>query len=471
MRYRGVLQEYAALWDALLRVADVVAVIVSGWMAGLIYLGGMPELPGYKLGLVLAVLLCLVLFPLFGMYRAWRGSSLGEEIRTITVAWGATLLTLTFIAFVTKTGPDFSRGWFLIWLAVGWVSLVISHIVLRLALRKLRSLGFNQRRIVIVGSQTKAEELALRLANAPWTGLVVAGRFEPAPEGAETAPASEAEPANDFADLVALVGTAPVDQVWIAVPLRDEATIHRVQHALRHSTVDIRYVPDVSSFQLLNNSVAEVAGFPVISLSSSGMDELDRLVKRTEDIVLATLILLLIGPLMLLIACGVKLSSPGPLLFRQRRMGMGGEEITVIKFRSMVVHSESPGAVTQARKGDPRITSFGAFLRRTSLDELPQFFNVLSGKMAIVGPRPHAVEHNEQYKLLVDRYMARHKIKPGITGWAQVNGFRGETDTLEKMQKRIDFDLHYIENWSLWFDLRIIRMTIGEVIRPRTVSI
>ncbi len=152
-------------------------------------------------------------------------------------------------------------------------------------------------------------------------------------------------------------------------------------------------------------------------------------------------------------------------------MGMGGEEITVIKFRSMVVHSESPGAVTQARKGDPRITSFGAFLRRTSLDELPQFFNVLSGKMAIVGPRPHAVEHNEQYKLLVDRYMARHKIKPGITGWAQVNGFRGETDTLEKMQKRIDFDLHYIENWSLWFDLRIIGMTIGEVIRPRTVSI
>ena len=460
MRYRGVLQEYAVFWDTLLRMADVVAVFISGWTAGLIYLGGMPELPGYKLSMVLAVLLCLVLFPLFGMYRAWRGSSLGEEIRTITLAWMATLVTLTFFAFVTKTGPDFSRGWFLIWLVVGWVFLVISRIVLRLALQKLRSRGFNQRRVAIVGSQAKAEELAMRLTNAPWAGLVVAGKFESTAKGAETAPPSPVERDNDFADLVAFVGTGSVDQVWIAVPLRDEATIHRVQHALRHSPVDIRYLPDVSGFQLLNNSIAEVAGLPVISLSSSGMDEIDRLVKRTEDVVLATLILLLISPLMVLIAFGVIRSSPGPVLFRQRRLGMGGEEITVLKFRSMVVHSEAPGSVTQALKGDRRITPFGVFLRRTSLDELPQFFNVLSGKMSIVGPRPHALAHNEQYKLLVDRYMARHKIKPGITGWAQVNGFRGETDTLEKMQKRVQYDLYYIENWSLWLDIKIILLTI-----------
>lgn len=470
MRYRGVLQEYAVLWDVLLRMTDVLAIAISGWAAGLIYLGGVPELPGYKLGMILAVLLCLVLFPMLGMYRAWRGSSLGEEIRTITLAWAATLITLTFFAFVTKTGPDFSRGWFLIWLVVGWASLVISRIALRSTLRELRRRGFNQRRVVIVGSPAKVDALAARLSAAPWAGLVVAGQFEPTPNKAEAAPPSLVDRDNDFADLVSFVSAGSVDQVWIAVPLRDEATIHRVQHALRHSTVDIRYLPDVSAFQLLNNSVAEIAGFPVISLSSSGMNEIDRLVKRIEDVVLAALILLFIGPLMLLIAFGVKLSSPGPVLFRQRRLGLGGEEITVLKFRSMVVHSESPGAVTQARKGDPRITPFGAFLRRTSLDELPQFFNVMGGKMSIVGPRPHAVEHNEQYKVLVDRYMARHKIKPGITGWAQVNGFRGETDTLAKMQRRVDFDLHYIENWSLWFDLKIIGMTIREVIWPHTVS-
>ena len=450
------MKEYAAFWDVLLRMADVSAVVVSGWAAGLIYLGGMPQLPGYKLGMVLAVLLCLVLFPLFGMYRAWRGSSLGEEVRTITLAWASTLVTLTLFAFVTKTGPEFSRGWFLIWLVVGWVSLIISRIVLRSALRELRRRGFNQRRVAIVGSQAKAEELATRLAETPWAGLVVTGRFDPARGRTD----------DDFADLVAFVGSGSVDQVWIAVPLRDEETIHRVQHALRLSTVDVRYLPDVSGFQLLNNSVTDVAGFPVISLSSSGMDDIDRLVKRVEDLMLATLILLLISPLMLLIALGVKLSSPGPVLFRQRRLGMGGEEITVLKFRSMVVHAESPGCVTQAHKGDPRITPFGAFLRRTSLDELPQFLNVLSGQMSIVGPRPHAVEHSEQYKTLIDRFMARHKIKPGITGWAQVNGFRGETDTLDKMQKRVQHDLHYIEHWSLWLDLRIIALTLFQGFSP-----
>lgn len=460
MRYRGVLQEYAIFWDALLRMADVFAVVVSGWAAGLIYLGGMPQLAEYKLGMVLAVLLCLVTFPLFGMYRAWRGSSIGEEIRTITLAWAAALVTLTFFAFVTKTGPDFSRGWFLIWLVVGWISLVVSRITLRLALRELRRRGFNQRRVAIVASQAKGAELASRLGDTPWAGLVVAGRFEPTPEASGSARLPPGNGENGYADLVTCVGTDSVDQVWIAVPLRDEATIHRVQYALRHSTVDVCYLPDVSGFQLLNNSIADVAGFPIISLTSSGMNEVDRLAKRIEDGILATLILLLISPLMLLIALGVKLSSPGPVLFRQRRLGMGGEEITVLKFRSMVVHTESPGCVTQALKSDRRITPFGGFLRRTSLDELPQLFNVLSGKMSLVGPRPHAVEHNEQYKFLIDHYMSRHKIKPGITGWAQVNGYRGETDTVEKMRRRVEHDLFYIENWSIWLDMKIIFLTM-----------
>lgn len=445
MRYRGVLTEYATLWEAMLRISDAIIVVLSGWLASEIYLG---EMPLYRTGMVLAVLLCLIMFPAFGMYKVWRGRSITEEIWALTLAWSATLVTLTLFAFLTKTGPEFSRGWFLIWLGVGWVMLALSRTVLRSVLRSLRRQGFNQRRVVIVAEREKADELAAVLADAPWTGLVVSGTFAPVPAASN----------DDLADMVRLVDEG-VEQVWIAVPLREEATIHRVQYALRHSTADVRYVPDISSFQLLNHSIAEVAGIPMISLSSSGMDGVDRMIKAAEDYILASLILLLVSPLMILIATGVKLSSPGPVLFRQQRLGIGGEEITVLKFRSMVVHAEAPGSLTQARKGDARITSFGAFLRQSSLDELPQFLNVLRGEMSIVGPRPHPLELNEQYKTLVDRYMARHKIKPGITGWAQINGYRGETDTLLKMQKRIEYDLHYIENWSLWLDLKIIALT------------
>ena len=464
MRYRGVLKEYATLWETLLRASDASVVVLSGWLASVIYLGGMPQLAGYRIGMVLAVLLCLIMFPTFGMYKVWRGRSIVDELWTITLAWPATLVVLTLFAFLTKTGPEFSRGWFLIWLGIGWVLLALSRAILRSILRTLRRRGFNQRRVAIVAKQEKADELSASLADAPWTGLVVTGILSPEPSATDSqmpasVPAGPPHEKDDLADLVRLVHDG-VEQVWIAVPLRDEATIHRVQYALRHSTVDVRYVPDISSFQLLNHAIVEVAGIPMISLSSSGMDGMDRMVKAVEDFFLASLILLLVSPIMIMIAAGVKLSSPGPVLFRQRRLGMGGEEITVLKFRSMVMHVEAPGSITQAHKGDARITSFGAFLRHTSLDELPQFLNVLKGEMSIVGPRPHALEHNEQYKTLVEGYMARHKIKPGITGWAQINGYRGETDTLLKMQKRIEYDLHYIENWSLWLDLKIIALTI-----------
>ncbi|MBF0238873.1 MAG: exopolysaccharide biosynthesis polyprenyl glycosylphosphotransferase [SAR324 cluster bacterium] len=197
-----------------------------------------------------------------------------------------------------------------------------------------------------------------------------------------------------------------------------------------------------------------------MNLSSTPIAGVNRIVKGFEDRIFAFLILLLISPLMLAVAIGVKLSSPGPVFFKQKRHGWNGKEVEIWKFRSMIVHKEEPGQITQATKNDNRITPFGAFIRRTSLDELPQFINVLQGTMSIVGPRPHAVEHNEAYKDIVDGYMLRHKVKPGITGWAQVNGWRGETDTIDKMKRRVEFDLHYIENWSLWFDIKIIFLTV-----------
>ncbi|HEY3488101.1 MAG TPA: undecaprenyl-phosphate glucose phosphotransferase [Gammaproteobacteria bacterium] len=243
------------------------------------------------------------------------------------------------------------------------------------------------------------------------------------------------------------------------MPFSEEKRLESVLHELRHATVDIRYVPDIFGFRLLNHSIVDIAGLPVLNLSVTPMDGLNRCIKWLEDWVGASIILLLISPLLLIIAIGIKLSSPGPILFKQLRHGWDGRPIRVYKFRTMVCHTEDEGVITQASPNDKRVTKFGAFLRRTSLDELPQFFNVLQGRMSIVGPRPHAIEHNHEYMEQIDGYMLRHKVKPGITGWAQINGYRGETKTLEEMKKRVEYDLFYIENWSLWFDVRIICLT------------
>ncbi len=472
MNYRGVLKEYAPVWESLLRLLDAGVAGVAGWAAATIYLGGLPEGEGYRLGILLGILLVLLMFPSFGLYRAWRGESLGLELRSVVVAWSSVLGVLAVLAFLSKSGTEFSRGWYLIWLLLGGCGLIMQRIFLRALLRELRRRGFNQRRIVIVHIADFGLSLARGLDAAPWIGVRVAALFC-ARQGACTVGGEVAQPtgpARAFEGLEALaafVQSEGIDQVWIALPLKEEESIRQVIHELRYSTVDIRYVPDMSDLRLLNSSFSVVAGFPVMNLSSSPVTGANELLKSVFDRLLALVILALISPLMLAIAVGVKLTSPGPVFFCQRRLGVRGEEIEVLKFRSMVVHDESGGHVTQATKEDPRVTPFGAFLRRTSLDELPQFFNVLAGQMSIVGPRPHALEHNEQYKALVQRYMLRHKVKPGITGWAQINGFRGETDTVEKMAKRVEYDLQYIENWSLWLDVKIIALTIVRVFHDR----
>ncbi|MBV2235197.1 MAG: undecaprenyl-phosphate glucose phosphotransferase [Sterolibacterium sp.] len=471
MSVRGILQKHASTLDVLLRISDAALTGMTGWLAMLIYLhASPPDISGYDLGLVRGMLLVLVIFPLFDVYSARRGSPLSKELGSVTLAWCAVLTLLTLIMFLTKRSGDFSRGWFLIWSVLGWLGFMLERSILRVVLRGLRNRGYNVRRIVIISNNLSGITLLQGLQAAPWTGLQVNALFCTQNEPNDSHSACEdkhraALPAtvrrfdglNQLADYVR---QTEIDQVWITLPLKEEDTIRKIMHLLRHSPVPLRYVPDMSGLHLLNQSITEVAGFPVMSLADSSMDGINRLIKAIEDRILAALILLLISPVLALIAIGVKLSSPGPVLFRQKRLGLGGEEINVLKFRSMKLHQDAPGQVTQATRNDHRITPFGAFIRRHSLDELPQFFNVLRGEMSIVGPRPHALAHNEQYKELVDRYMLRHLMKPGITGWAQINGFRGETDTLEKMAKRVEYDLYYIENWSLWLDLRIIVLTI-----------
>jgi putative colanic acid biosysnthesis UDP-glucose lipid carrier transferase len=245
----------------------------------------------------------------------------------------------------------------------------------------------------------------------------------------------------------------------LALPLRAEGRIRAVIEALKDTTASIYYVPDIFTFTLMQACLTELRGIPLISICETPFLGINGWLKRLEDIVFASIIILLISPLLLLIAIGVKLSSPGPIIFKQRRYGLNGNEILVYKFRTMTCCEDGPD-IPQASQNDCRVTVFGNFLRRTSLDELPQFLNVLWGSMSIVGPRPHAVAHNEYYRQRIPGYMVRHKVRPGITGWAQINGWRGETETLDKMEKRVEFDLEYLCQWSLWFDLKIIWFTV-----------
>lgn len=447
---RGLLKEHASIWSGLLQMVDLLIVAISGVVAGEMYLAPDQVLTrSYLQLLAVALLLAVIVFNKFGFYSAWRNSSLASELHTVGLGWATMMVVLTLFFFLTKSGAEFSRIWAMLWFGLGLAGLVVVRLVLRQFLRWLRRKGYNQRKILLIGRDPLMADLNGRLSRAPWMGLSVV---------AQQVLHSDVD--VDAAELIAKINELGIDQVWIALPLKDEPLVQLVISALSLSPVEIRYVPDLFGFRLFSHSVSEVAGLPVINLSSTPMEGFNRLVKELEDRVLALLILLLISPLLLVVAIGVKLSSPGPVFFRQRRNGWGGKPIHVLKFRSMVVHQEAAGTVTQASKQDTRITSFGAFLRRSSLDELPQFWNVLTGEMSIVGPRPHAVAHNDKYKVLVDDYMLRHRVKPGITGWAQINGYRGETDTLDKMQKRVEYDLYYIEHWSLWLDLKIIFLTI-----------
>lgn len=265
---------------------------------------------------------------------------------------------------------------------------------------------------------------------------------------------------RDLAELIALVRRREIRELWLALPMSREPTIHRIVSALRNEFVNIRFIPDVSSLTLLNQEVVDLLGLPAINLAASPLGDVRALPKLVFDRLFALAALIALAPLMATIAICVKLSSSGPVFFRQKRLGADGHAFEIYKFRTMKMHEEVRGQVTQATKHDPRITRVGRFLRRTSLDELPQFINVLKGEMSVVGPRPHALEHDNLYKDLVNGYMFRYRIKPGITGWAQIHGFRGETDRIEKMSGRVKLDLYYIQNWTFWFDIKIVVLTL-----------
>ena len=466
----GLLRVYSTSLGAINRALDVTLVVLGGMLAYQLRFGvaGVGLSTDYGLLLLVVALLVAMLFPAFGMYRSWRARGLRAPVMQALAGWTAVFALTLLLMVVFKENQRFSRIWMALWFVATGTGLVVVRLLVFSILRTLRARGHNRRRAVIVGGGAQAAKLVARCRRAGWAGFEVAAAFHSRESAGEHAAGTlEGVPLRPLSELGRFVREGGVDEVWISLPLQESAVLELVLAQLRQSTANIRYAPDLLGLFLLNRGVTEILDTPMLDLSASPMLGVDHALKRAEDVLLSLLILLLISPVMLLIAIGIKLDSPGPVLYRQHRHGWDGRQIEVWKFRSMHVHREPDGEVIQARRDDPRLTRFGALLRRTSFDELPQFFNVLQGRMSIVGPRPHAIEHNQTYVQLIEHYALRHKVKPGITGWAQVNGWRGETDTVEKMRRRVEHDLYYIEHWSLLFDLRIIALTPVRVFADR----
>jgi putative colanic acid biosysnthesis UDP-glucose lipid carrier transferase len=419
------------------------------------------EVPFTRASLALLLIVMVIGFP--GPDR-FRDPPLAAAL-DICISWFTLLAMLLLCGVVTNTlelyDPHVLIGWALAAPAVHWGLVWLGHDILRRRSARPQAM----RAAIVVGAGPIAVTLARALEDRHEVRTRVAGYFDDR-SGERIAPEAARLRIGGLADVADYVRRHSIAEVYISLPLGSQPRIVALLESLQGTTASLYLVPDLFGISVIQGRLQDVNGVPIVGLCETPFTGVNEAVKRASDVAIATLVLLLTAPLMLLLALGVRLSSPGPIVFKQRRNGLGGEEIVVYKFRTMRVSDDGP-VVRQARPGDPRITPFGAFLRRTSLDELPQFINVLQGRMSIVGPRPHAVAHNEQYAQLIKAYMVRHKVRPGITGWAQVNGHRGETDTVDKMRARVECDLDYLRNWSLGLDLHIILRTIKLIVADR----
>jgi putative colanic acid biosynthesis UDP-glucose lipid carrier transferase len=411
--------------------------------------------------LILALLVFAMTFP--GSLARSSAESATALAVDIAAGWFAVVGLLALLGWASHTLDAFDERALVAWALVTPAALFAAHRLLPLWLPRVMAAEGLHRTAVIAGANDLGRRLAARLDAEPMLGVRFAGYFDDR-GGARLRELPAAENLGTLGGLADYARAHRVDLIYVALPMASQPRILKLLEDLRDTTASIYFVPDIFVSDLIQARVDFVGGLPVVAVCETPFYGFNGIVKRVSDFVLAGSILLMIFPLMLGIAAGVKLSSPGPVLFKQRRYGVDGRKIVVYKFRSMTV-AEDGDVVRQATRNDSRITRFGAFLRRTSLDELPQFINVLQGRMSVVGPRPHAVAHNELYRKLIRGYMIRHKVKPGITGLAQVNGMRGETDTVDKMKLRIEYDLAYLRSWSLLLDLKIVLQTVAVVLK------
>lgn len=436
----------------LFRLIDLLTIAFAAWCAALIkQLVQGPMIVGsaepYYLLIIAGSLLYLALNA--KSYSNWRSNtSIISALKGSYLAWVMTIGAMLIILYLSKSGADVSRAWFLIWIILGQFLLLLVRVMTYLLLGLLRSLRYNQRGVIIIGAGRVANDLASRIQKNNWFGYYLLQHI----------PVVRKEELERLEQVGA-------DEVWLALPIHEHEQIEEALFALRHSASSIRYIPDLFTTRLINHEATEIANTLMFNLSATPITGLNQIVKWLEDKVISMLILILVSPIMLLVAIGIKLTSPGPVLYKQERVGLNNKRFMMLKFRSMPVDTES--ATVRWGSADSKVkTKFGQFIRKTNLDELPQFINVLRGDMSIVGPRPERSVFVEEFKEKIPLYMKKHLVKAGITGWAQVNGYRGDTD----LKQRIEHDIHYIENWSLALDFKIIFLTILTILIDKHVD-
>ncbi|CAM2930795.1 undecaprenyl-phosphate glucose phosphotransferase [Vibrio mytili] len=456
MKHKGLIRSYEAEFAFLYRILDL-AIIVT-FMLFLVLRDAHNSMDkDYVILSFVAGISFLLMAESGNLYRSWRTSSFREQLFIVCISWPATSTLLFTILYLSEVYPLFDRNILALWFTVTPILLLAWRVVFRTTLAYLRQMGFNTRTAIIIGQTPHGITLANEIRKNNQHGVVFDGFYDE--RSIDRLPKSEYAVQGSVNAALERARNGEVDYVYIAMPIHANERIASLLNQFSDTTANTYLIPDFFTYNLLHSRWDQIGNVQTLSVFDTPFAGISSWVKRLEDIILSSIILLMISPILLAIAVGIKLTSKGPVIFKQHRYGLDGRKIAVWKFRSMTT-MEQGATVKQATKNDPRITPFGGFLRRTSLDELPQFINVLQGTMSIVGPRPHAVAHNEEYRQIVDRYMLRHKVKPGITGWAQINGYRGETDTLDKMEKRVEFDLDYIHHWSVWMDIKIIFLTV-----------
>lgn len=445
--------------NALSRLID--AGIIGCTLVALVSVMQLDWLPVYSWLLLIAIVLFSFFTESSRTYKSWRDISISGEIFAVGSNWAAIVVIFLAIQYLLQPVDLYNREVVMYWFVLTPIELISWHSIMRMVLRIFRDTGLSSQKVAIYGATELGVGLEKRIQSMSWAGYNFVGFFDDRrTNGNRRFISDQTLIKGGSQDLIDQAKEGGIDVIFITLPLAAEARIKSLLNDLSDTTVSAYMMLDLFSFDLLNASWLDIQGMPAVSIFESPHTGLDNIAKRALDIGCSLLILSLIALPMLFIAIGIKLSSKGPVIFRQKRYGIGGESIDVWKFRTMTVMDAGNSDVIQASKGDSRITTFGKLLRRTSLDELPQFFNVIAGTMSIVGPRPHAVTHNEFYRTAIHGYMLRHKVKPGITGLAQVKGYRGETEVLEKMEGRIKYDLEYIRSWSLWLDIKLIVITI-----------
>lgn len=460
------IHQHTSLLAVILRFLDAAGIVVGLYLAA--------ALCGANVGQAAAAAAASAVVAFFlaaevtGLYRSWHGVSGDRELICAALNWAVAVPALLLLGFatdmLTPVVNELTHSGALAWLLTAPATIAASRAALRLYQRRRRARGHNVRGLAIVGCTEIGFQLARNIDKAPWSGLRTVGFFDDRPAERRAAmPADVASCVGNIDELLRQAADGRVHMIYITLPLRAENRIKSVLSRLADTTASVYLVPDFYVYELLHSRWINVGGLPAVSIFENPFYGVDGMVKRLLDVTVGSLLLLAASVPMALVALAVKLTSRGPVFFKQKRYGLDGRPIDVWKFRSMKV-CENGAEVKQAVKNDSRLTPIGGFLRKTSLDELPQLFNVLEGTMSLVGPRPHANAHNEHFRKQIQGYMLRHKVKPGITGLAQVSGWRGETDTLEKMEKRVECDHQYIRDWSPWLDLKILFRTVFTVL-------